>query len=78
MIWSVEYQRIIKYCKGKYQQWVRPYSIIEANNIKQMLGGDLVIICYPEARAYDFALTTVKYFMIFTVDNFLFQLCILK
>ena len=45
-----------------------------------MLGGQWVVVCYPENRAYDFALTTVKGgdFMTFTVDNVLFQVCRLR
>ena len=75
-----EYQRITECAVGVYRQGARPFSTHTANAIKQMLGGDWVVVCYPEARAYDFALTTVKGgdFMIFTVDNILFQVCRLK
>ena len=75
-----EYQRITQCAVGIYQQGARPFSTNTANAIKQMLGGDWVVVCYPEARVYDFALTTVKGgdFMTFTVDNILFQVCRLK
>ena len=75
-----EYQRITECAVGVYRQGARPFSTHTANAIKQMLGGDWVVVCYPEARAYDFALTTVKGgdFMTFTVDNILFQVCRLK
>jgi len=58
----------------------RPYSANASNSIKQIFGGDWVVVCYPEQRAYDFDLTTVKGgdFITFTVDNALFQVCRLK
>ena len=75
-----EYQRITQCAMDVYQRGLRPFSTNTANAIRQMLGGDWVVVCYPEARAYDFALTTVKGgdFMTFTVDNVLFQVCRLK
>ena len=75
-----EYARITQCCAGVYQQGVRPYSTNAANAIRQMLGGHWVVVCYPESRAYDFALTTVKGgdFMTFTVNDVLFQVCRLK
>ena len=75
-----EYTRITQCAMGIYQQGLRPFSTHTANAIKQMLGGHWAVVCYPENRAYDFALTTVKGgdFMTFTVDNVLFQVCRLK
>ncbi len=75
-----EYARITQYCSGVYQQGARPYSTNSTDSIKQMLGGDWVVVYYPEQRANGFALTTVKGgdFMTFTVDNALFQVCRLK
>ena len=65
-----EYSRITECAAGVYQRGERPYSTNCAN----------AIVCYPEQRPYDFALTTVKGgdFMTFTVDNVLFQVCRLK
>ena len=76
----IEYQRISQCCMAVYQQGARPYSIKAANAIKVILGGDLVVVCYPEAWAYDFSLTTVKGgdFMTFTINNVLFQVWRLK
>ena len=75
-----EYARITQCCAGVYQAGARPFSTEAANAIKQMLGGHWVVVCYPENRAYDFALTTVKGgdFMTFTVNDVLFQVCRLK
>ena len=76
----MEYQRITQCAMDIYQRRMVPYSTHTANAIKQMLGGDWVVVCYPEQRAYDFALTVVKGgdFMTFTLDNVLFQVCRLK
>ena len=76
----VEYGTITKCAMGVYRQGARPFSTNTANAIKQILGGHWVVVCYPENRAYDFALTSVKGgdFMTFTVDNVLFQVCRLK
>ena len=75
-----EYTMITNCAMGVYQSGARPYSTHTANAIKQALGGDWVVVCYPEARAYDFAMTMVKGgdFMIFTLNNVLFQVCRLK
>ena len=75
-----EYQRITQCAMDVYQRRMTPFSTHTANAIKQMLGGDWVIVCYPEQRQYDFALTVVKGgdFMSFTIDNILFQVCRLK
>ena len=75
-----EYQRITQCAMDIYQRKLMPYSTHTANAIKQMLGGDWVVVCYPEQRPYDFALTVVKGgdFMTFTLDNVLFQVCRLK
>ena len=76
----VEYSRITRCAMDVYQRQMRPYSTHTANAIKQTIGGDWVVVCYPEARAYDFAMTMVKGgdFMIFTLNNVLFQVCRLK
>ena len=75
-----EYTKITQCCAGVYQQGARPYSTNAANAIREMLGGHWAVVCYPENRAYDFALTTVKGgdFMTFTVNDVLFQVCRLK
>ena len=72
-----EYFRITQAAIDVFQRKMVPYSTHTANAIKQMLGGDWVVVCYPEHRAYDFALTVVKGgdFMSFTLDNVLFQVC---
>ena len=77
---QMEYQRITQCAMDIYQRRMVPYSTHTANAIKQTLGGDWVVVCYPEQRAYDFALTVVKGgdFMTFTLDNVLFQVCRLK
>ena len=75
-----EYYRITQCAMDVYQRKMVPYSTHTANAIKQMLGGDWVVVCYPEQRNYDFALTVVKGgdFMNFTLDNVLFQVCRLR
>ena len=75
-----EFQRITQCAMDVYTRQARPYSTHTANAIKQMLGGDWVVVCYPESRPYDFALTVVKGgdFMAFTLDNVLFQICRLR
>ena len=72
-----EFTRITQCAIDVYQRRMVPYSTHTANAIKRMLGGDWVVVCYPEHRAYDFALTVVKGgdFMSFTLDNILFQVC---
>ena len=55
-----EYQTITQCAMGVYQRGERPYSTNTANAIKRFLRGDWVVVCYPEQRPYDFALTTVK------------------
>ena len=75
-----EYTRITQCAMDIYQRRMTPFSTHTANAIKQMLGGDWVVVCYPDQRTYDFALTVVKGgdFMTFTLDNVLFQVCRLK
>ena len=75
-----EYARITHCAMDIYQRRMTPYSTHTANAIKQLVGGDWVVVCYPEQRQYDFALTVVKGgdFMSFTIDNVLFQVCRLK
>ena len=75
-----EYTRITQCAMDIYQRRMTPYSTHTANAIKQLVGGDWVVVCYSEQRQYDFALTVVKGgdFMSFTIDNILFQVCRLK
>ena len=75
-----EYQQITQCAMNIYREGRRPFSTHTGNAIKQMLGGDWAVVCYPEQRPYDFALSTVKGgdFMVFTVDNVLFQVCRLR
>ena len=49
-----KYSRITQCYAGVYQQGARPYNTNAANEIKQMLGGDWIVVCFPEQRSYDF------------------------
>ena len=75
-----EYNRIVQCATGVYQNGARPLSTNTANAIKQMLGGDWLVVCHPLSRPYDFTLTTVKGgdFMVFSLDQTKYQVVRLR
>ena len=73
----IEFNKIVQCATSVYQSRVSPLSTHTANSIKAMLGGEWLVVCYPATKTYDFSLSTVKAadFMVFTLDNTLYQIC---
>ena len=73
----IEFNKIVQCATTVYQSRVSPLSTHTANAIKAMLGGEWLVVCYPATKTYDFSLSTVKAadFMVFSLDNTLYQIC---
>ena len=62
------------------QQGLLPVSNNTAAAIKRKLGGDWLVIYYPQGKAIDFNMTCVQGndYMYFTLDNNAYQVCRLR
>ena len=75
-----EQQSIINCAVSVYQQKLEPISNNTAKSIKRTLGGDWLVIVYPEGKPIDFNMTCVQGndYLYFIVDNWAFQVCRLR
>ncbi len=62
------------------QSGLTPLSNKTAQGIKKNLGGDWLVIVYPEGKSIDFNMTCVQGndYLYFTLDNNAFQVCRLR
>ena len=62
------------------QTGLQPISNKTAQGVKKKLGGDWLVIVYPEGKAIDFNMTCVQGndYLYFTLDSNAFQVCRLK
>ena len=72
-----EYNRIVQSATSVYQMKQYPLSQNTCNNIKAMLGGDWLCLCYPVGTQTDFSMTKLREadYMVFQLDNTVFQVC---
>ena len=75
-----EQQNIINCAVNVYQQKLEPISNNTAKAIKRSLGGDWLVIVYPEGKPIDFNMTCVQGndYLYFIVDTWAFQVCRLR
>ena len=75
-----EQQGIVFCAMTIYQDEISPISNNTAKYIKQKLGGDWIVIVYPDSKPIDFNMTCVEGndFMYFTLDKTAFQVCRLR
>ena len=75
-----EQQNIINCAVSVYQQKLEPISNNTAKAIKRSLGGDWLVIVYPEGKPIDFNMTCVQGndYLYFIVDTWAFQVCRLR
>lgn len=76
----LEEQGIVFCAMTIYQEEMQPLSNNTARYIKTKLGGDWLVIIYPEGKPIDFCLTSVSRndFMYFTLDTTAYQICRLR
>ena len=76
----VEEQGIIFCAMTIYQEEMQPLSNNTAKYIQTKLGGDWLVIIYPEGKSIDYYLTSVSRndFMIFTLDTTAYHVCRLR
>jgi len=75
-----EQQNIINCAVSVYQQKLEPISNNTAKAVKGSLGGDWLVIVYPEGKPIDFNMTCVQGndYLYFIVDTWAFQVCRLR
>ena len=75
-----EKQAIIFCAMSIFQDGITPISNNTAKYIQQKIGGDWLVIVYPEGKPVDFNMTCVEGndFMYFTLDTTAFQVCRLR
>jgi hypothetical protein len=75
-----EQQNIINCAISVYQQKLEPISNNTAKAVKRTLGGDWLVIVYPEGKPIDFNMTCVQGndYLYFIVDTWAFQVCRLR
>ena len=75
-----EQQGIVQTAMAVYQQNIVPISNNTASRIKKTLGGDWIVIVYPQGKPIDFNMTCVQGndYMYFTLDNTAYQVCRLR
>ena len=76
----LEEQGIVFCAMTIFQEEMQPLSNNTARYIKNKLGGDWLVIIYPEGKPIDFCLTSVSRndFMYFTLDTTAYQVCRLR
>ena len=75
-----EQQGIVSTAMAVYQQGIVPISNNTASRIKKTIGGDWIVIVYPQGKPIDFNMTCVQGndYMYFTLDNTAYQVCRLR
>ena len=75
-----EQQGIVSTAMAVYQHNLVPISNNTASRIKKTLGGDWIVIVYPQGKPIDFNMTCVQGndYMYFTLDNTAYQVCRLR
>ena len=75
-----EQQNIINCPVNVYQQKLEPISNNTVKTVKRSVGGDLLVIVYPEGKPIDFYTTCVQGndYLYFIVDTWIFQVCRLR
>lgn len=75
-----EKQAIVFCAMSIFQDGITPISNHTAKYIQQKVGGDWLVIVYPQGKPIDFNMTCVEGndFMYFTFDNTAFQVCRLR
>ena len=75
-----EQQGIVSTAMLVYQYGITPISNNTASRIKKTLGGDWIVIVYPQGKPVDFNMTCVQGndYMYFTLDNWAYQVCRLR
>ena len=75
-----EQQGIVSTAMLVYQHNILPISNNTASRIKKALGGDWIVIVYPQGKPIDFNMTCVQGndYMYFTLDNTAYQVCRLR
>ena len=75
-----EQQAIVNTSMLVYQYGITPTSNNTASRIKKTLGGDWIVIVYPQGKPVDFNMTCVQGndYMYFTLDNWAYQVCRLR
>ena len=76
----LEEQGIVFCAMTIYQEEIQPLSNNTAKYIQTKLGGDWLVIVYPEGKPIDYCLTSVSRndFMFFTLDTTAYQICRLR
>ena len=76
----LEEQGIVFCAMTIYQEEIQPLSNNTAKYIQTKLGGDWLVIVYPEGKPIDYCLTSVSRndFMFFTLDTTAYQVCRLR
>ena len=77
---ETEEQGIVFCAMTIYQEEMKPLSNNTAKYIQSKLGGDWLVMVYPEGKPIDFNLTLVSRndFMYFTLDRTAYQVCRLR
>ena len=75
-----EQNRIVSTAINVIQSGLTPISNKTAQGVKKNLGGDWLVIVYPEGKSIDFNMTCVQGndYLYFTLDNNAFQVCRLR
>ena len=75
-----EQQAIVSTAMGVYMANIIPISNNTASRVKKTLGGDWLVIVYPQGKPIDFNMTCVQGndYMYFTLDNTAYQVCRLR
>ena len=75
-----EQQGIVSTAMLVYQYGITPISNNTASRIKKTLGGDWIVIVYPQGKPVDFNMTCVQGndYMYFTLNELAYQVCRLR
>ena len=75
-----EQEGIVSTAMRIIQQGITPISNNTASGVKKRLGGDWLVIVYPQGKPIDFNMTCVQGndYMYFTLDSTAFQVCRLR
>ena len=72
-----EQNGIISTAMAVFQNNILPLSNNTASRIKKIVGGDWLVIVYPQGKPIDFNMTCVQGndYLYFTLDNLAYQVC---
>jgi putative membrane protein len=75
-----EQEKIVQTATTIIQQGITPVSNNTASGVKKVLGGDWLVIVYPQGKPIDSNMTCVQGndYMYFTLDSTAFQVCRLR